>query len=287
MIEKDKAAIIKARLQEIRDLPSLPLAADSITRAVLDENSNAQTIALSISKDPSFASRILRVVNSAYYGFYRQITSIKEAVALLGTNEIRMMAMAITVYDLFKVKESMKFNRKNLWMHGVAVAYMADYLQRMLRKGIEEAYVAGLLHDIGKVVLDQFFPDETHEILQLFEGSEMSYLEAEREVLGMDHGELGFLIAERWNLPAEITVGIRYHHATSGEIEVEPAAAIIHLSDYFAWQVGYVGSPDDPPKGGHLSECLKALGLEEDRVESLMVTLKEGFKKLEAFLAAN
>jgi len=285
MTEKDKATIIKEKLSEIHDLPSLPLAADSIMQAVLDDKSSALTIANAVSKDPAFATRILRVVNSAYYGFYRQITSIKEAVTLLGINEIKMMAMAITIYDLFKIKESRKYNRRTLWMHGVAVAYMADFFQKKMGRGLEEAYVAGLLHDIGKIVLDQFFPEETHQIMEEFQSCG-NYLQAERNVMGLDHGELGYLVAERWNLPAEISIGIRYHHAEGGEMMVAPAAAIIYLSDFFSWQVGYVGSPDDAPKGNHLAEAMKGINLTEEQFGELTTSLKEGFKKLEAFLAA-
>lgn len=276
---------IRMRLERVEDLPTLPEVADSITRVILDEDSSAADIAAIVSKDPAFASKILKVVNSAYYGFYRQINSIREAVSLLGFDEVKLMAMAISVLDLYKPKEANHLDRRKLWIHGVAVAYMADYLQRQLATRVQEAYIAGLLHDLGKFVIDQYFPEETEEMIDLFETQGITALEAEREIFGLDHGEIGYLLAEKWNLPVPVSMSIRYHHALHGEIMVTPLAAMVYLSDYFTWKIGYVGSPFDPPKGEHLGEALKALGLTDKDFERFCGFLKEGFKRLEVFLA--
>ena len=234
---------VRARLKELDSLPSFPSVAENITRIALDDKSSAEDLAKAISHDQAFALKVLKTANSAYYGFYRQIASVREAVTLLGFDEIKLMSMAISVYDLYKSKNLTHFNRKDLWLHGISVAYVANDLQRNLGLRLEEAYVGGLLHDIGKVIMDEYLPAETKSLLTLSREHEIDYLEAEKKILGMDHGELAYLVAEGWNLPPEVSGGIRYHHADDSALKVTPLAAVIALSDFFSWQVGYGGSP--------------------------------------------
>jgi putative nucleotidyltransferase with HDIG domain len=268
----------------IVDLPTLPTVIPQVLRIVENRRSSAGDLARVIGADQSLASRILRLANSAFYGFRREITSISHAVVLLGYDTVKSMVLAATVFDTLRDGDSGKtFDRQGFWLHAVATATAARTVARGLRLvDPDQAFVGGLLHDIGKVVLDRYFFRRYAEAAKLAGELPCLIREAEEIIFGVDHAEVGRWLAERWRLPRAIVEPIAFHHLPSaGAPEHWGLSATIHLADVVARNAG-IGSGGDELiplpeeavlvrfriRSGHLLAWTQALETEREAVET-------------------
>jgi putative nucleotidyltransferase with HDIG domain len=196
----------------IKDLPTLPHVVSQVLEKTRDSNANLSDIVKLVSADQALVSTYLKLVNSAFYGFSRRITTLKQAITLLGFKSVRNIVVNAGVVGVFRRRAFNTRHRHRLWDHSVACAVAARALaERKGYKAKEEAFTAGLLHDIGKVVIDQYAPKHSAAIMHRVEaGAEPRA--AEEEVLGVDHTKIGAWIADRWHLPKTLCWVIEYHH---------------------------------------------------------------------------
>ena len=211
----------KKKLMEINEISTLPQVMSRIMQIVTDENSCASDLAGEITKDKSLTAKILKIVNSAYYGFYREIVKVSDAVVVLGFNEIKRLSLAMSVLDMFG-KDKRAQHRLVLWNHSLSCAAMSDILEKEWRLRSRGAFTAGLLHDIGKAVLDQYFPPMFAAVQVLVHEQSLRPFEAERRLFGFDHSDIGSWLSEKWNLPPNLIEAIRCHHRPeSAQLEPE------------------------------------------------------------------
>jgi putative nucleotidyltransferase with HDIG domain len=234
-------------VQRIVDLPTLPIIIPRILRLVEDHRSSAADLAKVIGSDQALASRILRLANSAFYGFRREIVSINHAVVLLGFDTVKSIVLAATVLNTLGDGDVVSsFDREQFWLHVVTTAAAARILGRKLRVvDAETAFVAGLLHDLGKVVLDRFFYRHYAEAARLAAESPCPIREAEMALFSVDHAQVGRWLAERWRLPPAIIEPVAFHHRPAEAASEHWAlSAVVHLADILARNAG-IGSGGD------------------------------------------
>jgi HD-like signal output (HDOD) protein len=235
-------SIDREALRRIENLPTLPAVLTQVLQTVSDPDSSALDLGQKILADQSIASTILRLVNSAYYGFQRRISNIHEAIALLGFSTVADLVLAASVFRQFN-GQSGAFDRPRLWRHALAVGMASDRLAKTLRISQNGGlYSAGLLHDIGKVALDWLYPEIYAETANKAVEDGISAFDAEREAFGTDHCEVGSILAARWNLPATVVEAIRLHHTPDQSVEFPKVAYLI--ADLGA---PGNGAPPEPP----------------------------------------
>lgn len=187
-----------------------------------------------ISSDQAITSKLLRMVNSAYYGFPRRISTISQALVVIGVEGLRSLIMGLSVQSLFKSEIG-----NILWTHSVCTAAAAKLItQKFGNVHPEESFVVGLVHDIGRVVLYQYFPEE-FEYLDLVNKDTINTLKEEREFFGMDHGEVGARISQNWNLPEKIIESIKYHHKPNMAIQNQ-VALVVCIGEGIALYIDHV-----------------------------------------------
>jgi putative nucleotidyltransferase with HDIG domain len=216
--------------REIEGLPTLPHVVSQVLEKTRNANSSLDEIVSLISTDQALVSTFLRLVNSAFYGFSRRIATLKQAITLLGFRSVRNVVVNAGVVGIFRRRAFDVDHRRRLWDHSVACAVTARLLaERQGYAAKEEAFTAGLLHDIGKVVIDQYAPKHSAAILVRVAAGE-DRRSAETEVLGVDHTKIGAWIAERWHLPKALCSVIEHHHAPEGASgEIEGTAALVRI----------------------------------------------------------
>jgi len=219
----------RKRLAEIKEISILPHVMVKIMEIITDENSSAIDLADEIAKDASLTAKILKMVNSAYYGFYREIAKISDAVVVLGFNEIRRLSLAISVLDTFG--RGTEEHRVAFWNHSFACAAMSDILAKEWRLQDQSAFTAGLLHDIGKMILDQYFADMFASVQNCMRERSLKSYEAERLLFDFDHADIGYWLSEKWNLPINLSEAIHYHHNPELATEMPELAKLVHLAD--------------------------------------------------------
>ncbi|RJP19149.1 MAG: HDOD domain-containing protein [Candidatus Abyssobacteria bacterium SURF_5] len=220
----------KKKLMEIHEISTLPQVMARIIEIVTDENSCATDLAAEITKDKSLTAKILKIVNSAYYGFYREIVKVSDAVVVLGFNEIKRLSLAMSVLDMFR-KDKRTQHRISLWNHSLACAAMSDIIERERGLRNRGAFTAGLLHDIGKAVLDQYFPPMFAAVQVLVHEQSLQFYEAERQLFGFDHSDIGCWLTEKWNLPQNLIEAIRCHHRPETAQTEPELARIVYLAN--------------------------------------------------------
>lgn len=232
--------------------------------------------------DQALTSKLLAMANSAYYAFQFEVTTVRRAVVAVGYNEVRNLCMGLSLMGF--LKPSVFHNREmtaQLWMHSLAVSQAARLLaQRSRVLEPEVAYTAGLLHDIGKVVLVAFYPDEVDKLQSLLVKEGQSFTEAER-MLELSHSEVGKALAEHWKLPAMLAQVISRHHAPHAGLDFFPMVNAVHAADYLAHGLGFRdGYRPHPPKLN--PKALEGLNLDVAQLKECALELAQCREQIEA-----
>ncbi|MDD5675489.1 MAG: HDOD domain-containing protein [Chitinivibrionales bacterium] len=237
---------IKRITESIISLPTLPTVVAKMIDIVDNPRTSAASLARLISSDQALTARILKLANSAYYGFPREITTVNMSIVVLGFNTVKDVGLSLSVFEVFKdTHVSPYFKSTEFWQHSIACGVAAKTVaRRLLPRLAGEAFVSGLLHDIGKVILNQYMHNEFETIMKLAqEGQELD--EAEMSVIATTHGQVGGWLAEKWNLPELITESIAYHHKPWDAPHYPVMVGIVTIANYLCHRamIGNSGRP--------------------------------------------
>jgi putative nucleotidyltransferase with HDIG domain len=257
---------VKDILREATRLPSLPTVGMQIVSAANDPTTAAEDLSKLLSVDQSLSAKVLRLVNASYYGVRNRVTSIRQAVVILGFESVRALALSAAVMDRFETTEAPEgFSRTEFWKHSLGVAMTARLLARYLKRGRDEeevCYMAGLLHDVGKVILDQYFPESFREIIRRVRETGGSFRAAEAEVNAVTHEEIGAFLSVQWGLPEPIVEAIRFHHRPMETAKHTTVVDSVHFANILVKTRSFGSGGDDDLS--NLSELsVQRLGLSE------------------------
>jgi HD-like signal output (HDOD) protein len=230
---------LEKKVKSIAKLSTLPFVATSVMELVENPRTSAAQLGELISTDQVLAARILKLANSAYYGFPRKISTLNLAIVVLGFNALRDLVLSISLIDRFLVKEEELIDLKQFWRHVLVVGRCSKLLARIVKYPVlGEVFVAGLLHDIGYLVLLQEFPEEFRNSYDFALNNNIAFEKAEILELGVSHTDLGAWLGEGWNLPHKLVQVIKYHHDPIQCPDDNILVKFIHLSDLIAYSIG-------------------------------------------------
>jgi len=222
-------------IKESTQLVSPPDVWVKMNELIHDENASSSDMAEVIQHDPGLTASILKVVNSAFYNLSRQVDTVSRAVAIIGTNDLYSLATAITAAKVFSNIPCHLTSPEIFWRHSIATGILSKKLASRCRiVGAERLYVAGLLHDVGSLILYSHYPDQSSELLMIANGDEEILYQAENDHFGFNHAMVSAELLRAWNMPESLVSAVEFHHdpmqSASGIVE----AAIIYLANHVA-----------------------------------------------------
>lgn len=234
----DKRSELKKIIMDTKTLPTLPGVISKLNSLSDNDKASVQEMAKIVSSDQVLSARILRLANSPSYGFYR-VSTISNAMILLGVNVVKSLALSSSIFAIME-KDSV-----GLWEHSLGVGVAANLLARRLKlPECEEIATAGLLHDIGKVIVSLKCSEAEIEILRLVRERQIYIQEAEREVIDTDHSEVGGWLAKSWFLPDKLSEPIAFHHDVAKSINHRIKTSVVHIADVLIKASGFGNSGD-------------------------------------------
>jgi HD-like signal output (HDOD) protein len=251
------------------ELVSPPEIFLQIEKVINDPGSSARQVAHIVSQDPGLSAKLLKIVNSAYFGFQQQIDTVTRAVTILGTQDLSNLVLGTSVMALFREIPASLMNMSLFWEHSLACGICARLLARYKNfSGLERFFIAGLLHDVGKLIIFKQLPRWSDAVLRTIPESDLLYYEVERLVLGFDHAQVGAALADQWHLPATLEQGLgRHHHSLQFPPSAE--AAVISLADAIVNALGF-GNSGERRISPELNEIFEFLSLPGGTMESLV-----------------
>ncbi|MBL1150460.1 MAG: HDOD domain-containing protein [Armatimonadetes bacterium] len=229
---------LKQLIEQTPAIPSMSTAVLEVLRLAGDPDSSASHLADAISVDAALAARVLRLANSAYYGLPREVATVQDAVTLLGRATVRSVAMLAASYPWFDAEDEATAEC-NLWEHAVGVAAGAEVIVRRIdRRLADEAFCAGLLHNIGMSVIVRWAADKVPTLIQFSVQKKLSFHETEKLVFGYNHMEVGSALGADWNLPPRLLDCIAMHHEPSKLARTSLLVDAVHVADYLCKALG-------------------------------------------------
>jgi putative nucleotidyltransferase with HDIG domain len=274
-------------VQSIDQLPPFPAIILRALQSINDPRSSAQDVVDIIQYDQGVTSQVLKVCNSAFFNLRRQVHSLKEALVFVGFNTLMQIILNRSFQSVLNGPcQGYDLDTGALWKHSVSCAILTEIVsQRIQREPSATQFTAALLHDMGKVVLSASVRETFEEIKTLVREQGYSFIGAEREVLGVDHAELGGLIAEKWKFPGPIVEAVRYHHTPWLNRGEDPdMVALVHLANCMAILTGIGGGADGLYYEGD-PEIMKQFQLREKDVEKCIVQLNDRLRVVESWLS--
>jgi HD-like signal output (HDOD) protein len=278
---------LQYKIEQITNLPTLPEIVTRVMHIVNDPTSSANDVAFVVGQDLSLSAKILRLANSAFYGVPRTITSINNAVVILGLKVINTIVLSLTVFDLFPhEKKTSLFNRTAFWRHSTSCALICRFLTQRVRKFVlfdaEEAFCAGLLHDIGKVVMEQYLHEDFHKTLRYAKANSCSLYESEKQTLGYTHMDVAQWLTANWQLPVQLLLPLIHHHEPQQAKEGADIVCLTHYADFLCYELKLTIDEDyAPPK--LYARCVESLDIRNEDIELLKHSLSTELEKVDVF----
>ena len=289
---------IEARVRQvvgnIRNLPTPPIVFTQIQKTINRENTSAADVAKILSEDPSMSAKVLKLTNSAFYGMTREVESVKQAVLIIGFEAVKNLVLSASVLGMFKGKEMNPEFQDRFWRHSLATALCARSIARIAKSRFshdpEAAFSVGLLHDIGKLVMNCFLSEDYAKVQSaLVTNLETTDAQIEYAIFGFSHTHVGAALATNWNLPVSFVTAIAEHHSPRRRLREdgveEPAIAfVLALANCLAKRCfadDYANRIIEPPDSGSLDY----LGLTPLGCLQIQENLKEEYQRAETFLS--
>jgi HD-like signal output (HDOD) protein len=274
---------IKSMLDDI-DIPTLPSIATAVMEKTLDSKVNAKQIADLVEKDQALSIKVLKVANSPFYRRIQEISTIRGAVVLLGFNVLKSIVLSISVINMFSSKNKGALDFYKFWQHSIACAVCAKNIAaKIFPSATENAFIAGLLHDLGKVVADQALckNGEYAEVLEVMNRANTDIIEVEQNIIGLDHASLGRCLMEKWNLPTVLCKTVGYHHNIAditNDEEARRLCAIVHVADIVTNHLGLgIGQSE---RGFVDPSLLSQMNLSSHDIQDVSLSLKDSISSI-------
>ncbi len=224
----------------IEQIPTLPKTATDIMDALDGDDVNIERITELIEQDPALAVQVLKFANSPFCGTIHTVSSVKHAIVVMGLSEVKSLLMVFAVQKFFDASVVDNDNRKRFWTHSLVCSHIANYLSRYLQRPADDTvFISALIHDLGKIILDQYFHKEFLEIIDYITLENSSFKEAEKVVVGLTHYQIAAKLLKQWCFPQKVVMQVFYHHAPWNETEFAENAAIIYLANILTKMAGY------------------------------------------------
>jgi putative nucleotidyltransferase with HDIG domain len=270
MTDKIDLATLSNKIEKINALPTVPATLRRISATLMKPHISLEELGRLIANDPALTSKILKMVNSAAYGFPGRISSVSHATMILGLNVIKGLLLGVSVFEL------MEKTMIGLWKHSMACTVAARSIaQKNGVKEPEEVSISGLLHDIGKPVLTLLYAEQYEKAMQEAEEEDLTVHETEARYFQASHGEIGYLLVRQWNFPPNLCSAIRYHHTPRLSADFPLETAIVHVADVLVRAKG-IGYPGDLVVPAVHPEAWKRLNLSAGDVRDILSQLEEG-----------
>jgi putative nucleotidyltransferase with HDIG domain len=270
---------LRYQIETVGELPTLPEVVQKIVSMGTRPDTSAEDLGHLIERDQVLAAKVLRLANSPFYGFPSRIASVSHAVAVLGLNAVKGLTLCTTAFDMMEAAGMLP-----LWRHSLGVAIMAQRLaSRISVKHTDEVFVAGLLHDIGKVVLHMKVPELVAQVEHRARERDQAIRDTEQEVLGVTHAEVSGWLASAWRLPNSLKEALSFHHQPTLAPKAKLETAIVHVANILVTALGVSGSTDDlvPPLSPPAWELV---GLDEESLATCLAEAEEEFQAMDDFL---
>jgi len=274
----------------IARMPSLSTTVTKVLETCNNPKASPNDLNRVISLDPVLTGQVLRLINSAYYGLPNPITSLTRAIIMLGLNTVKNLALSFAILETMSAKGTFRvFSINDFWAHSLCVAVAARHLAMV--KGVsvsgrEDFFIAGLLHDLGKIPLNKQFPDEYRRVLDESYSAQRPLQDLERELLGIDHCSVGELIAQKWQLGANLIESLGYHHQPDGVSQTNRLfVTLVALANSYA-NLLKIGTAGDVAENHHpiIPSLLEQSGLDWTILNNLRDQVLEAIEKAKIFL---
>ncbi len=273
---------IRKRVEAFKNVPTLPGIFEKITLLIDSSSTTAEDVAKIISSDQALSAKVLRVVNSVFYGFPGRISNLTHALIILGFDVVKGLVLSTSVFDMMLAK-----GFHGLWEHSLGCAVTAGVIARKTNDPHpEEVSIAALLHDIGKVILKIELSNESSRIDQAVLEKQISTYEAEEEILGFNHTTVGNWLCQEWHLPNKLSDPITYHHRPRLSRLAQGPTAIVHVANVLVRGIGF-GFPGDNLVPKIEPVAWKVLDISDSLLEEIIREMDDKLEDAEAFLSGN
>ncbi len=252
---KPQHARIQERIGNVVNLPTLPGVVTRLMRAIRDPDIGTSEIARLIGQDISLSAKVLRLANSAFYGIPRTITNVANAVVVLGLQSVNTLVLSCTVFDMFSKPEDADCGyHVSFWRHCLQTALLSRILAEQTHSRIhpDDAFCVGLLHDLGKIAMDQYLHSDFEAVVKNAQKEGISFHEAEIRTIDYTHTNVGEWLTGEWELPEALLRPIRHHHCPDDDIIEKESTTLVHVADRLSYQSEYTGKQNGiaPPPAG-------------------------------------
>ncbi len=224
----------------IEKIPTLPEVATEVLAALNEEEVHIDKITRLIESDPALATQILRVANSPFSGTITSVSSVNHAIVILGLGEVKALLLVFAVQKFFAQAEGELYYRKRIWHHSIICGHIARLLGRHYQCDADDTlFLSALIHDVGKIVADQYFHPEFRRVIDYIENHQTTFSKAEKEILGVTHYQIGAKLLQQWSFPRQVIMQVFHHHAPWQEQNFSKGAMLVYLANILAKLAGF------------------------------------------------